>query len=307
MNIAVIGGSGFIGKAIVNNLCATGHGVRVLDIRDQNDWISSKATFAQCDVTHYEETLKALRGSDAVFHLAGTDLNVARKNPRLAIELDGLGLANVLEACIHARIPKIVYASSFYIYDGLPADKEVSEKHHSDIFSAEMFGAVKMIGEKLVYEYSRIHNLEYVVLRFGPAYGPDSRCTCVVYDFLKDGLRGLPLVVWGKGNRKNQYTYVNDIANASTSALDHANEVFNIISPEQVPLRDVAEALSRDHGFKVQYDITKSEGPSLPYISPSKAVEELAWEPVTLREGVQQTLEAMRANSLKDRVVVGTA
>src|SRR5712692_11434740 len=98
MNIAVIGGSGFIGKAIANNLCAAGHGVRVLDIQDHNDWISSKATFAHCDVTNYEETLKALRGADAVFHLAGTVLNVARKNPRLAIELDGLGVANVFEA-----------------------------------------------------------------------------------------------------------------------------------------------------------------------------------------------------------------
>ncbi len=113
-------------------------------------------------------------------------------------------------------------------------------------------------------------------------------------------------MIWGKGIRKNQYTYVNDIANASTSALDRTDEVFNIISPEQLSLRDVAEALSRDYGFKVQYDASKPEGPSLPYISPSKAVKELAWKPLTLNEGVHRTVEAMQADSLRRSVAVGT-
>src|SRR6266571_5026779 len=229
MKIAVIGGSGFIGKQLVRSLCHEGHEVKILDIRADERDVPSGATISQCDIGRYDEARNAIRGSEAVFHLAGTVLNVARKNPHLAVELDGIGLANVLEACVKARVPKVIYASSFYVYDGLPATEEVSEKTQTNIFSTEMFGAVKMMGEKLVYEYSRLHNLEYVIMRFGPAYGPDSRCTCVIYDFIKDGLRGLPLVVWGKGSRKNQYTYVNDIASALTSSLGRSNEVFNII------------------------------------------------------------------------------
>ena len=307
MNIAVVGGSGFIGKRIVKNLCEQGHQVKVLDIRGENEQLPSGAIFSHCDITNYQETLTGIQGIDAVFHLAGTVLNVARKNPRLAIELDGVGVANVLEACIKSGTSKFVYASSFYVYDGLRPDQNVSEEDRTDIFSAEMFGAVKMAGEKLVYEYSRIHGLKYVVLRFGPAYGPDPRCTCVVYDFIRDGLRRLPLVIWGKGSRKNQYTYVNDIASASTAVLDRQNEVFNIISPEQVSLRDTAEALSRDYGFKVHYDVSKPEGPSLPYISPSKAIKELGWKPATLSDGVRRTVEAVRADDLREHVVAGIA
>jgi UDP-glucose 4-epimerase len=303
MNIAVIGGSGFIGKQLVKKLCQEAHEVRVLDNRDDGAAIPLHATISHCDITNYQETLKAVNGADAVVHLVGTVLNVARKNPHLAIELDGFGLANVLEACVNSRVPKVVYASSFYVYDGLPASQEVSEETQTNIFSAEMFGAVKMMGEKLVYEYSRLHGLEYVVLRFGAAYGPDPRCTCVVYDFIRDGLRGLPLVVWGKGARRNQYTHVSDIANASASALEQSNEVFNIISSENVSLREVAEALSRDHGFKVQYDTSKHEAPSLPYISPSRAIRELNWEPMTLREGVYRTIEAMRRGTMKKPVI----
>ncbi len=306
MNIAVIGGSGFIGRRLVDSLSQEGNDVRVLDIRKGAEDLPVRASFSHCDIANYQDILKALKGTDAVFHLVGTVLNVARKNPHLAVELDGIGLANVLEACVKARVPKVIYASSFYVYDGLPATEEVSEKTQTNIFSTEMFGAVKMMGEKLVYEYSRLHNLEYVIMRFGPAYGPDSRCTCVIYDFIKDGLRGLPLVVWGKGSRKNQYTYVNDIASALTSSLGRSNEVFNIISPEQTSLRDLAEILSKQYGFKVQYDVSKPEGPSLPYISPSKAIQQLAWKPLTLGQGVRQTIESMR-DSPTERVVAGTA
>jgi len=307
MKIAVVGGSGFIGKQLVRSLCHEGHEVKILDIRADERDVPSGATISQCDIGNYDEARNAIRGSEAVFHLVGTVLNAARKNPHLAVELDCIGLANVLEACVKEKVSKVMYASSFYVYDGLSADIAVSEKDQPGILSAEMFGAVKMMGEKLVYEYSRIHKLEYVVLRFGPAYGPDPRCTSVIYDFLKAGLQGLPLVVWGSGSRKNQYTYVNDIATASTSALRYSNEVFNIISPQQLSLRDTAEALSRDHGFKAQYDLSKPEGPSLPYISASKAIKELAWKPTTLSEGVDETIKAIQSHALKEHVVARTS
>jgi len=233
--------------------------------------------------------LATLSDVEVVYHLAGTVLGTARKNPYLAIRLDILGTANVLEACIRNKVDKVIYASSFYVYDGIDPGLQVSEKDHTDIFKAELFGVVKLVGERLIQEYHRKYGLKYVILRYGPVYGPSKRCTCVVKDFIETGLQGKSIMIWGKGERKNQYTYVDDVARGSVQALKKNNEIYNLISPERVSIRQIAELLAKKYGFKVEYDLSKKEGPSMPYISPEKTIKELKWNYTRLEEGIEKT------------------
>lgn len=100
---------------------------------------------------------------DAVYHLAGIVLGVARKDPRLSASRDILGTANVLEASVRKGVKKVAYARSFYFYDGLPADLNVDEKQCSDVFKAEMFGVGKLVDERLIIEYNRRYGLDYVI------------------------------------------------------------------------------------------------------------------------------------------------
>jgi UDP-glucose 4-epimerase len=296
MKIAVIGGSGFIGKYIVQKLLDKGYFVKVVDIRHET---IKGAEFYISDITNLNQITDALNDIDIVYCLAGTVLNTARKNPHLAVSLDIYGTSNVLEACIKNSIAKIIYASSFYVYDGLPFDQEVDENQCSSIFNAEMFGVVKLLAERLILEYNRRFGLKYVILRYGPAYGPDDRCTCVIKDFIEKGLQKEAIVIWGRGNRKNQYTYVEDIAEGSVNAMHFENEVFNLISPEQLSIRQIAELLASKYGFKVEYDLSKPEGPSMPYMSSKKAMEKLNWKPLSLEEGVEKTYLKMRTKIFK--------
>jgi len=87
----------------------------------------------------------------------------------------------------------------FYVYDGLPRNITVDEDDRSSIFKAEMFGVVKLMGERLVLEYNHKYGLKYVILRFDSVYGSHKRCLCIIYEFIKEGLAGRPIVVWGKG------------------------------------------------------------------------------------------------------------
>jgi len=198
MKIAVFGGSGFIGKYIVQRLLNKGYPVRVVDIRHED----IKGTeFYMADVTNLNQITNVLDNVDIVYCLTGTVSNTARKNTHLAVSLDIYGTSNVLEACVKNSIAKIIYASSFYVYDGLPSDQDVDENHHSSIFNAEIFGVVKLLAERLILEYNRRFGLKYVILRYGPAYGPDERCTCVIKDFIEKGLQQEDIVVWGRGNK----------------------------------------------------------------------------------------------------------
>jgi len=290
MLIAVTGGSGFIGSFLVRRLLEEGHEVVNVDIRRSD----SPGEFHMADVRNLDQLLEALDGVDVVFHLAGTVLNTARKNPYLAVQLDVFGTANVLEACVKNEVGKVLYASSFYIYDGISPERRVDEGDRSSIFDAEMFGVAKLMGERLVLEYSRKYGLKYVILRFGPVYGPHRRCSCVVCDFILEGLSGNPIVVWGEGRRKNQYTYVEDVVDGCIRALKAEDTIYNLISPDYISIRELAELLASKYGFRVEFDRSKKEGPSMPYISPRKAVEELGWRPRSLEEGIERTYEGFR-------------
>jgi len=292
MRIAITGGLGFIGSRIVEKLLKHGHSVSVIDIR--KDKAPEGTEIHLADVTNFDQMIQLLSNVDVVYHLANTVLNVARRQPHLAVNLDILGTANILEACVKNGVKKIIYASSFYVYDGLSNSLKVDENWRSDIFKTEMFGITKLVCERLVLEYNSLYGLKYVILRYGPVYGSSDRCTSVIFEFVKTGLRGDPLIIWGSGERKNQYTYVEDIAEGSASVLPFENEIFNLISPEYVKIRQITEFLSKKYGFKVDYDLSKQEGPSMPYISPKKAMDKLRWNPTRLEEGIEKTISGMK-------------
>lgn len=153
MRIAVTGGLGFIGSFLVNRLLKEGHKVVAIDVR--RGGVPEGVELYVADVTNLNQMLHALSEVDVVYHLAGTVLGVARKNPYLAVNLDVQGTLNVLEACVRNGVQKVIYASSFYVYDGLPKDLSVDEQVRSTIFKAEMIGVVKLMGERLVEEYNR--------------------------------------------------------------------------------------------------------------------------------------------------------
>lgn len=293
MRIAVTGGLGFIGSFLTKELIKQGHDVTLIDVRVGE--VPEKAELRIADVTDLNRITCALNDIEIVYHLAGTVLETCRRSPYLATRLDILGTANILEASIKNNVKKVIYASSFYVYDGLPLDLQVTEGEHSDIFKAEMFGVVKLVGERLILEYNQRYGLKYIILRYGPVYGPNDRCTSIICNFIKTGLRGEPLIVWGRGERRNQYTYVEDIAKGSVAVLPYENEIFNLISPEQVTIRQIAEYLAKNYGFKVQYDLSKKEGPSMPYISPKKAMEALNWKPLSLEDGIERTVKALKS------------
>jgi len=295
MKVAVTGGLGFIGNYLTKKLLESGHDVLVLDIRD--DKVPKGAEFCKLDITNLDQTVQGLGDIDVVYHLAGTVLEVARKNPHLSASLDILGTANVLEASVKKGVKKVVSASSFYVYDGLPTNLHVDEKQRLEIFNAEMFGVGKLVGERLILEYNRKYGLDYVILRYGPAYGPNNRCSCLIYDFVMAGICGNPIVIWGQGQRKNQYTYVKDIAEGSVASLSSKNEVFNLVSPEQVTIRQIAELLVRKYGFTVNYNLNKPEGPSMPFMSSEKAIKELNWKPTPLEKGIDKTIEVLKTSS----------
>jgi UDP-glucose 4-epimerase len=293
MKIAVTGGAGFIGAQLSRRLVDRAHDVTVVDIASPSQ--TGSLTTKRADITKLEETKKALRGNQTVYHLAGGVLENVRKSPYVGTELNVTGTLNVLESCRANDVKKIIFASTFYVYDGIDPTALVDEDTSLNGNGMELFGASKLIGENLVRTYSQKYGIEFVVLRFGSAYGAGN-CSNIVKTFLDSGIQGKPAVVWGRGHRWNQYTFVGDIADGCVLSLQEKNEIFNLISPEQTSIRELADIVKETLNLEVAFDLTKREGTSVPYMSSEKARIRIKWKPIAVKEGIQRTIAEMRTS-----------
>ena len=119
--VLVTGGAGFIGSHLTDRLLAEGHEVTVLDnlatgIREN---VSSDAAFVEGDVGDRGLVSDILgTGSfDAVFHIAGqASIRLSFAEPEIDLRTNVVGTVNVLRACVEARVPRLVNASSMTAY-----------------------------------------------------------------------------------------------------------------------------------------------------------------------------------------------
>lgn len=293
MKLAVTGGSGFIGTELVKKLIATGKEVVILDINSPPEGFAD-VEYTIVDLTDLEQTKSALRGVDAVFHLAGTTVDPVRSGPYSGVSINVTGTQNVLEACRFNNVRKILFASSFYVYDGINEKLVVNEETALDISKMELFGAIKYFCESMIKSYAMKYGLEYVIFRFGSVYGADEKCSNIIRTMIQMAQLGEPMEIWGEGKRRNQYTFVEDISEGSILGIDKVNEIYNLISPEETSTGKLGQLLRKKYNFEIVFLTERKEGPSMAYMHSRKAMKELGWKPTTLNDGVEKTIEAMK-------------
>ena len=303
MTIAVSGGAGFIGSRLVAALAATGHDVVSIDIaedheervrlaRSRHDAIGQgDVEIRHADVTDLLDVGQAIGGCDVLVHLAGPVVETVRKQPYQSLELQVRGTLNAFEAARQHSLEKVVLASSFYVYSGVPADHVVNEVTPLDPLAMEPFGTVKMMAERIAKQYGDAYGLRWSALRFGSAYG-FGRCSNVVQTIIEFGMRNEPFQVWGKGERRNQYTFVEDIVAGIALAIEKGDgEVFNLISPEVTTTGELAATFRAEHGFEVMFDTDRADPPSMAYMASQKAERMLGWHARPLSEGIARTVK----------------
>lgn len=282
----VIGGAGFIGSHLVDELVERGP-VTVFDNLSvgKREFIaghiaSAAACVVEGDALDLDALTAAARGHDLVCHLAANpEARWGLEHTRLDLDQGTIATYNALEACRLAKVPRFFFSSSGTVYGN--TDKPCAEMDLGHLpFS--LYGASKIAGESLVASYVECFKLQGNICRFGNVVG--SRATHgVILDFCKK-LKAHPdyLDVLGDGNQAKPYLHVSDCVAGILRVIDHGPDrlnVFNLAPEGWTSVRRIAEmciAISANPSARIVYsggaqgwpgDVPKSR------LDPSKLVQ----------------------------------
>lgn len=245
MRVCVIGGSGFLGSHVADELTAIGHEVIIYD-RHVSSWLKDGQTMFVGDVQTIESLRCAVAGCEVVYNFAAlADLNDALKKPIETVRVNILGNVNVLEACRLQHVKRFVYASTVYVYSR----------------EGGFYRCSKQSAEHYVEEYQQVYGLDYTILRYGSLYGPRADASNGLYRIVKGALETGMLQYEGSPNSLREYIHIEDAARASVAALNKEFCNQSVVLTGQEPMRvvDMLEMLAEILGMKNSVEFIASE------------------------------------------------
>jgi UDP-glucose 4-epimerase len=292
--VLVTGGAGFIGSHVIDRLLAAGHEPVVLDLRRSPYHDGRDVETAIADVRDPASVRRAMRGCDAVMHLAAAaDVGQVESEPARAEQLNSRGTLNVLQGARDARVDRVVFASTIWVYSSV-ADGVVDEDTLLPP-PAHLYTATKLAGELYCRAYSELYGVPTTILRFGIPYGPRARPAAVLPAFVNRALAGEPLTVAGTGEQTRRFIYVEDLAEGVVLALSPAaaGRTYNLVGAEDVSVLEIATAVSELVGDTPIVHVPGRTGDfGGVAVSAERAARELGWRPCTsFREGAGRYVE----------------
>jgi UDP-glucose 4-epimerase len=301
--VLVTGGAGFIGSFVVDQLRAAGHEAVIFDVRPSPHHAPGEVPTVIGDVLDLESVREAARDCDAIAHLAAAaDVGEVAADPEAAERLNSRGTFNVLEAARAEGVPRVLYASTIWVYSEAEGH---ADEESALLPPAHLYTATKLAGELYCNSYSELFGLDTTILRFGIPYGPRARPAAVVPAFVGKALRGEPITIAGTGEQTRRFVYVEDLAEGVVRALAPiaANRTYNLVSDTDVSIREIADTVRSLVGH-VEIEHTPGRAGDFSggaEISGERAARELGWHPETAFEtGVARYIAWQRKRDALD-------
>ncbi len=257
--ILVTGGAGFIGSHLVDQLLERGERVRVLDnlssgsLKNLERWLNSpNLDFMEGDLLDPGDVDKALRGCEAVYHMAAVpEVRLSRASPEEHFKQNIEATYNLLEAIAKGGGVKLyVFASSSTVYGD--ADVIPTPEDYAPLEPISVYGASKLAAEALSMAYAHTYGFRCIIYRMANIVGPRINHG-VIYDFVEK-LRRNPkcLEVLGDGTQSKSYLYVADCIEGMLTGVERSSgrvEIFNIGSEDRVGVSAIAHIVIEEMGL----------------------------------------------------------
>ena len=309
MGVAVIGGAGFIGSNLVDELLAQGFEVTVLDNYSEGKRSNlplkhPKLEVVKGDIRDFDLVRRVVDHKEWVFHLAAMSrIQPSIKDPRLAIDQNIIGTFNVLEASKQAGVKRVVYSASSSAYgqaNPIPNKEDMKED------CLNFYSLTKLCGEKMCQIYNDLYDLPAVSLRYFNVYGPkhqeEGDYATVVAIFMRQLRHSKAMTIVGDGEKRRDFTFVTDVVKANIMAAMNrdVSGVINIGTGRNFSINEVAQAVATACGKECMTE-TLPDRPAeaiKTLADNSKAYNLLGWKPdVGFEQGLAITAEFQSLNS----------
>lgn len=307
MKCLILGGGGFLGSHLCEELLVQGHVVRILDRpnlarfkpfqhHETVEWIDG-------DFINRKDVDNAVSGCDIIYHLISTTLpRSSNENPAYDVETNVIGTLHLLEAVRKSKGKKIIFVSSGGTVYGIPREIPIKESHPTEPICS--YGISKIAIEKYLSLYHLLHGIEYCVLRLANPFGERQRVSAAqgaIAVFLHKALRNEVIEIWGDGSVTRDYFYVSDAVSALIQALSYEGDsrVFNIGSGVGRSLNEILGAIDSLIGAPVKRVYLPSRVFDVPInvLDISKAADLLNWKPqMPFIEGLSKTAQWLSHN-----------
>ena len=273
--VLITGGAGFIGSNLAQHLVKSGYTVSVLD-NLETGFLSNlegvNANLVRADLKNLNEVEGFFQKEeiDYCIHLGALG-SVPRSidTPRASFEANAIATLNVLESVKRRSIP-IIFSSSSSVYGKNPKLPKIEKDWLSPI---SPYAASKLAAEAMTLAFRESYGISTLVYRlfnvYGPKQNPDSLYAAVIPKWIFAAFKGEPLVVYGDGEQKRDFTFVDDVVQILSRSIreNHdADYAVNLAFGNPVTLNEIIGVFtSYFGGIKVEYkeirkgDIRNSE------------------------------------------------
>jgi len=311
MRFFITGGAGFIGSHLVDKLITEGHTVTVFDnlssgqtafIQQHTD--NPTFTFIKGDLLNVKEVNNAVKGHDAVFHLAANPhVRLGETQTDLDMKQGVIATYNLLDSMRQHDITQIIFSSSSVVYGETPGYP--LPETHGPTFPISLYGAAKLGGEGLITAFCGTFDFQAWIYRFANVVGPRGTHGVIV-DFI-DKLNKNPkkLEILGDGKQQKPYLHTSDTVNGIFFGFTHAKEqinLFNLGPDTNTTVTRIAEMVVEEMGLSnVTFKYTGGQrgwkGDVPRFQLDATKIKQLGWkETYTSDEAVRQAIkEALQA------------
>ena len=298
--VLVTGGTGLIGRPLVEMLINAGAMVRVVSL-DDSSRADPRAEFMRADLTRFDNCIEACKGMDFIFHLAGIkgSPKMTKEKPASFFVPTILFNTNMMEAARLSGAQWFLYTSTIGVY----APAEVF--HEDDVWKAfpsendKFAGWAKRMGELQAEAYAIEHGWHNIsIVRPANVYGPydnfDPANAMVIPALIARALSGEnPFSVWGDGSPVRDFIFSKDVARGMMLVVEKGEtRPVNLGSGVGCSIKEIVEIVVNNMDKKpdVVWDASKPAGDKKRLMDISRARAFGFVPAVSLEEGIRQTI-----------------
>jgi UDP-glucose 4-epimerase len=248
--VAVTGSAGLIGSNLTKKLVSLGHDVIGIDLATGCDLTNEKQTDEVFELVR-PEVVYALAAEAAESRGQASPVYMTQNNSGIFV--------NTLKASINAGVKKFIFTSSVAVY----GEVNVPYKEDGPTKPKDVYGVNKLACEQMLKIMAKVHGFTYVIFRPHNIYGPGQNMRDpyknVIALFMRRLVEKQPYVLYGFGEMRRAFSFVDDVIGVLAEALDPKfdNQTLNVGSEKDISIKELSDLVQKVTGIRSEVEMLK--------------------------------------------------